>query len=224
MDSAHGLRWREDVLSGPAKDALRYLADCSWLQESGWYLAGGTALALQAGHRKSVDLDFFTQVSFEDVTPLRRRLPGEPDFAVDKESPGTLYGRLHGAKVSFISYPFFLPREAFLSYGSVQVLSERDIAVMKIVAVSQRGKKRDFLDLYWYFKNRESIVDVCLRLPGQYPTVAHNYQHVLKALMYFSDADDDVMPTTFFEADWRKVKEWFAREVPRAAKALLRIG
>lgn len=68
MDRADGLRWREDILSTSAKDALAYFADCSWLEDSGWYFAGGTALALQAGHRESLDLDFFTQESFDDVS------------------------------------------------------------------------------------------------------------------------------------------------------------
>lgn len=223
MDGTHNLTWRQDVLPPSAKDALLYLAGLPWLENSGWYLAGGTALALQAGHRESVDLDFFTQESFEDVTPLRRLLSGDPEFVADREAPGTLYGRLLGAKVSFISYPFFIPREPFLPYGCVQVLHERDIAVMKVIAISQRGKKRDFVDLYWYVTNRESLLDVCQRLPSQYPSVSHNYQHIIKALMYFSDAEDDPMPALFLDIDWEKIKAHFQSETPKTAKTLLRI-
>ena len=154
---------------------------------------------------------------------LRAHLPGEPDFISDSEAPGTLYGRLCESKISFISYPFFIPKERYLSYGSLAVLHERDIAVMKIIAVSQRGKKRDFIDLYWYAKNREPLLDVCLRLSVQYPSVAHDYQHIIKALMYFADAEEDVMPKLFFDADWSEVKAYFQKEVPRVAKTLLRL-
>jgi len=57
----------------------------------------------------------------------------------------TIYGELLGAKVSFIAYPFFVPKQNYLSYGSINVLDPKDIAVMKIIAISQRGRKRDFL-------------------------------------------------------------------------------
>ncbi|QQR78677.1 MAG: nucleotidyl transferase AbiEii/AbiGii toxin family protein [Candidatus Moraniibacteriota bacterium] len=62
---------------------------------------------------------------------------------------GTLYGLFLGAKVSFIAYPSFRPLDDRVRYQSIHLLSPRDIAAMKIVAVSQRGKKRDFFDLYW---------------------------------------------------------------------------
>jgi hypothetical protein len=224
MDGANSLTWRDDVLPRAAKDALEYLSGCHWLKQSEWYLAGGTALALQAGHRQSVDLDFFSRESFEDVTPLLRLLPAAPVFVVDHEAPGTLYGRLREAKTSFISYPFFTPREPLLPYGCVGVLSERDIAAMKIIAISQRGKKRDFIDLYWYIRYREPLLDVCRRLPAQYPSVRHNYQHIAKALMYFADAEDDPTPKLFFDADWASIKDYFQKETPRVAKTLLGIG
>jgi hypothetical protein len=48
-------------------------------------------------------------------------------------------------------------------------------------------------------------------------------RHLLKSLCYFVDAEEDVMPQVFFDAGWENVKRWFEREVPRAAKALLRI-
>ncbi|MEK7098627.1 MAG: nucleotidyl transferase AbiEii/AbiGii toxin family protein [Patescibacteria group bacterium] len=136
----------------------------------------------------------------------------------------TLYGTLLGASASFIAYPFFVPQEPFLPYGNVRVLSAKDIAVMKIVAISQRGRKRDFLDLYWYAQNREPLIRVMQRLPVQYPTVAHDYHHVLKSLVYFDDAEEDPVPRLNFKADWNEVKEFFRREVASVAKELLNIS
>ena len=102
---------------------------------------------------------------------------------------GTVYGRLLGAKISFIAYPFFRAKEPYAWYGNVRVLTPPDIAVMKIIAISQRGKKRDFIDLYWYVNNREPLIQILRRLPEQYPTVIHDYHHIIKSLMYFADAD-----------------------------------
>ena len=64
--------WHTDVLPVATKKALTYLSDQVWLKRSRWYLAGGTALALQVGHRNSVDLDFFLPAdNFQAVTVLR---------------------------------------------------------------------------------------------------------------------------------------------------------
>ena len=95
---------------------------------------------------------------------------------------------------------------------------------MKIVAISQRGRKRDFLYLYWYAQNREPLIRVLQRLPVQYPTVAHDYHHVLKSLVYFDDAEEDPVPRLNFKADWNEVKEFFRREVASVAKELLNIS
>ena len=148
----------------------------------------------------------------------------EPDWKTDNRREGTLYGTLCGAQVSFIAYPFFIPKEPFLRYGNVRILPKKDIAVMKIVAISQRGRKRDFIDLYWYSQHQEPLIDVIKRLPEQYPSVAHDYHHILKSLVYFTDAENDPMPQLNFSADWDEVKNFFRREVTDAAKELLRIS
>jgi hypothetical protein len=94
---------------------------------------------------------------------------------------------------------------------------------MKVIAVSQRGRKRDFLDLYWYLAvHGAQLTTLVTRVLDQYPQ-DHNVRHLLKSLCYFVDAEEDAMPQVFFDAGWESVKRWFEREVPRAAKALLRI-
>jgi len=141
-----------DILPKETKEALDWLFAKKWLKKSDWYLAGGTALALKAGHRQLVD-----------------------------------------------------------------------VAVMKIIAISQRGKKRDFFDLYWCAKNIESLQAIIERLPAQYPSVAHNYHHILKSLVYFEDAESDPDPVIFFKADWKEVKNFFSKEIPIITKNLLKL-
>jgi hypothetical protein len=214
--------WHTEILPRDTKRALDFLSRQKWLKRSRWYLAGGTALALYAGHRKSLDLDFFSpRTSFLPGTVTRNFRSG--DWVSDVFKEGTIYGRIFGAKISFIAYPFFMPKDAYAWYGNVRILSPRDIAVMKIIAISQRGRKRDFIDLYWYARNQEPLPDVLRRLPEQYPTVAHDYHHILKSFLYFEDAEGDPMPKLNFDADWKTVKTYFRREVPRAAKELLRL-
>ena len=220
MERAHPeISWHTSVLPPATLRALDFFSKEAWLPGS-WYLAGGTALALQVGHRISEDLDFFTpNKTFEPNSVLQYL--SAPDWKSGRVEAGTVYGEYREAKVSFIAYPFFVPKERMLAYGNVSMLTVRDIAVMKVIALSQRGSKRDFTDLYWYSKNREPLGDVLRRLPEQYPTVAHDYHHILKSFLYFPDAEDDPMPRLNFQADWEEIKAYFRLEVPRIAEELL---
>lgn len=198
--------------------AFLEIAKLPLLVRTPWYLAGGTALALQVGHRASVDLDFFSNRFQFNETAWERKLLETKLWRTSFRQDGTLYGVFDGAKMSFIAYPFFHPGARRLRYGNVSMLCPEDIAAMKIVAISQRGRKRDFLDLYWYCVNREQIGTVIRRAIRQYPGQECNTHHILKSLVYFEDAEDDPMPKIHFSAPWKQVKEFFIREVPRAAK------
>ena len=177
-----------------------------WLKDSDWYLAGGTALALSTGHRKSLDLDFFMENKDFDTEELLRKFLNNQDWVLSLNRKNTIYGELFKAKVSFIAYPFFIPKQEPIWHGFIKILQPKDIAVMKITAISQRGRKRDFFDLYWCAKNIEPLEEIIKRLPAQYPAVAHDYHHILKSLVYFEDAESDPEPEINFDANWKKVK------------------
>ena len=147
--STQQISWHYQALPRKTKKALDFLSQEKWLKKSKWYLAGGTALALQAGNRKSFDLDFFTENSNFDEKKLIERFIGNKNWRTDIEDKNTIYGELLGVKISFIAYPFFIPKQKPVWHGNIRVLVPIDIAVMKITAVSQRGRKRDFFDIYW---------------------------------------------------------------------------
>lgn len=212
-----------DRLPRQTKKAILYCANLPLLRKTGWYLAGGTALALQVGHRQSVDLDFFTkQAKFNEIS-IERTLFATGHWQTSFIERGTLYGTLLGAKMSFIAYPFFVPSKQFLKYDNIRILLPTDIVAMKIVAISQRGRKRDFVDLYWYCANQEPLAEIINRAVKQYPGQKHNQAHFLKSLTYFADAEADPMPKIFFKASWRDVKKYFRREVPEVARKLLKL-
>jgi hypothetical protein len=214
---------RLDILPPETVSAFRACVGVDLLDNVSWYLAGGTALALVAGHRRSVDLDFFTTKPDFSVAVIERAMMTVGTWETSLSSRGTLYGELNAAKVSFIAYPFFKPSSPALQCGTVRVLSADDIAVMKIIAISQRGRKRDFVDLYWYLTaHGGQLTSTLLRVLDQYPQ-EHNVRHMLKSLCYFDDAEDDVMPPLFFEAEWAAIKTYFERETPKAATTLLRL-
>lgn len=225
MEGSHlkrKLEWHIEVLPKETVRALDFLAGQKWMRRSDWYLAGGTSLALYAGHRQSLDLDFFSPRGTFATGPLLKHFQ-DNEWETTVEERGTVYGILYNAKISFIAYPFFRYVEQPMWYGNVRVLTPADIAVMKIIAVSQRGRKRDFVDLFWYVHNNEPLTAVLKKLPRQYPTITHNYHHILESLMYFADAEDDPMPKLFFDADWKTIKAYFQKEIPKIAKELLRL-
>lgn len=209
-----------EVLPRATKNAFLHCSNMKFFSSGKWYLAGGTALALYAGHRKSVDLDFFTTESSFDEKRIEKELSLEGGWKTSSLDHGTVYGEFFGAKISLIAYPFFKPKEGFTKIGAVSILAPEDIAVMKTIAISQRGKKRDFFDLYWLCHNRENLSQTLERIDKQY-NIHQNLTHLLKSLVYFTDADDDPMPDIFFKATWPEVKKFFQKEVPRITKKII---
>lgn len=210
-----------DILPAKTRQAFLVLSKKQLFKNGGWYLAGGTALALQVGHRQSVDLDFFTVKKDFSVIGLERVLMRTGEWDTTSRNTGTLYGTFLGAKVSFIAYPFFVPSKNMARHGMIRVLLPDDIAAMKIVAISQRGRKRDFIDLYWYCQNREPLGTVIDRAIKQYPFHNHNVGHFLTSLVYFEDAERDPMPRVFFKVTWKEIKKFFQKEVPRITREFL---
>lgn len=210
----------ETLPTATKKAFLALSENADWLNTGGWYLAGGTALALQVGHRTSVDLDFFTTEKNFDSEELERKLASIGDWKPDLTESGTLYGKFMGAKMSFIAYPHFHPSPNKLQYGALKLISPDDIAVMKIIAISQRGRKRDFVDMFWYCHNLGNLGDTLRRTLIQFPQ-EHNKTHLLKSLTYFVDADNDPMPNINFTVTWNQVKAYFQKEIPILTRKML---
>jgi len=223
MESASEKLLNFGILPAQTKKVFDFLSSQNWLNDSGWYLAGGTALALQADHRKSFDLDFFSIERKFDTKKVLEKFSNNQDWRTSFDEENTVYGELYGAKVSFIAYSLFVPDAEFIKCGAINILSARDIAVMKIIAISQRGRKRDFFDLYWCAKNIEPLEETIKRLKKQYPSVAHDYHHILKSLVYFADAEDDPDPEINFQADWDLVKRYFIKEMPRIMRNIMQL-
>lgn len=117
--------------------------------------------------------------------------------------------------------PFFTPNEPMRKQGAISILAPLDIAVMKIIAISQRGKKRDFFDLYWVCQNIKSLSNIISRVSRQY-SVSQSPIHILKSLVYFEDAESDPEPEINFDANWKKVKNFFIKEIPIIADKVIR--
>jgi len=164
----------------------KILADLVFLKRYGFYLAGGTALAIQLGHRNSKDLDFYTAKHFDSGELIKdfKKTFGELDEV--SEAPDTLFVTFEQVELSFFRYPYKLIRPT-IDYQTVELASSEDIAAMKMTAVRERGVKRDFIDIYFLIK-RFGLKEILGLTQEKYPD-DFNEQNYLDGLIYFVDAD-----------------------------------
>jgi len=204
----------EQVLPGNTKAVLALLEKSEVIQKA--YLAGGTALALQLGHRISYDLDFFTQEEF-DAEMLLPEIEEISDFQLEKISWRTILGKFEDVKFSIFYYKYPLLYAA-KKFGMIKITDIRDIAAMKIAAIASRGTKRDFVDLYFICKEIVTLPDAIQLYDKKYKNLATTEIHIMKSLVYFEDAESDEMPKMLKKAEWEDVKKYFEDEVRRLVK------
>jgi hypothetical protein len=200
--------WHAETISPEVANTASRLAELEVLRN--FYLAGGTALALHLGHRRSVDLDFFNAQPFlEDA--LIAKLKPIPELSVLSKSSQTVYLHVSGTKVSFIgyAYPLLYPLDRF---QGLQVADVRDIACMKLSALASRGSRRDFVDLYVVAREcgLPQLLDLFQR---KFAQANFSILHLHKSLAYFADAEKEPMPDMLVPVSWKDVKEFFLREV-----------
>ena len=200
------------VLSDNAKYALAILGKSRLMDNA--YLAGGTACALQLGHRISVDLDFFTPREF-DSQELINSLRKIGQFKLERRSWGTILGAIEGVKFSIFVYKYPLLGRCKPLFG-IKLLNLRDIAAMKIDAIASRGMKRDFIDLYFICRQASiSLKEILSFYDYKYGKLASNVIHIQKSLVYFVDAQEQEMPRMLKSCKWEEVKSFFEQKVKK---------
>ena len=177
------------------------------MQERGFYLGGGTALAIYLGHRLSVDLDWFLPNSINDALILAGSLrEAGLDFVTTRTGPGTLHGTILGVRVTFLQfhYPLLQPLTHWKEMGC-SLASLDDLACMKLSAIAQRGQRKDFCDIYFLANKHRSLQEL-LGL-HQRKFKIRDIGPVLYGLSYFDDADGEPMPHMLIDVQWRTIKK-----------------
>lgn len=164
-------------------------------------LVGGTALALQIGHRISIDLDLFTHEDYDqqNIWSVIQSM-GEAERLVDK--PPFLQVRLNDVKIDFLKFPYSFVQD-YTVIDEVRLAPIKLIAVMKLLAIARRGVKKDFVDLYFILK-QYSLHEVVGFFSQLLPNV--DLFHILKSLTYFDDAEPDADPKMLEKVSWKDVK------------------
>lgn len=170
-------------------------------------LAGRTSLALQIGHRNSVDIDLFGKSEIQH--DLFFDVLGEyGNVEVSRNTKNIFISEVNGIKVDFVNYKYPV-LDKFMVVNGVRMFSKKDIAAMKIGAITGRGSKKDFIDLYFLLEDF-SLREI-LDFYNQKYYDGSEFM-ALKSLTYFDDADSQPQPKMFKEFNWEKCKNFILEE------------
>lgn len=205
------------TLSHHAQDTLALLGKQDFLKTT--YLAGGSSLALQFGHRRSIDFDFFSENEFEPKY-VKSGLEKIGNYVGENLTPKTMVGTFNNVKFSLFYYPYALISNT-KKYMGITLADSKDIAAMKLVAITDRGTKKDYIDLYFLSKKNFSFEDMFLFYDKKYHNFKTNKLTLLKAIQYFEDAEHSNMPEMIEDITWNEVKKFFKKETVRLADKYL---
>ena len=165
-------------------------------------LVGGTALALQLGHRESVDIDLFGEFNCE-LEELYDQLKELGSLEIQKKSNYINIVTIDGVKVDIVKYryPWI---DDLIQVENIKMASPVDISAMKLNAITGRGSKKDFVDLHYLLK-KYSFQDLFNFYNKKYDD--GNTFLVKKSLTYFVDADREPMPRMHQKIEWDEIKQ-----------------
>jgi predicted nucleotidyltransferase component of viral defense system len=203
------LHW--EAITPQARHVLAFLAQQPFIQR--FYLAGGTALALQLGHRISYDLDFFSwEDKFETGTrsEIEAALLESGEAQIRPVRGPMIFAKLMDVDISFI-YQHHALLEPALDVEGIRLASIADIGLMKLSAINARGTRRDFVDLYCMREHAplEKLLDLA---PQKYDDRPDFTVIAARALQYFDDAESDPRSLTLLKkVRWSDVKKYCVR-------------
>lgn len=165
-------------------------------------LVGGTALALQIGHRKSIDIDLFGDITAEEDI-LIEELKELGSLKIIKNSKNVRIYLLNNTKVDIVNYTYpWLDKAVY--EDDICMASIKDIAAMKLAAVTGRGSKKDFIDIC-FLSRKYTLKEMLSFYSEKYPEGSDFM--VLKSLSYFEDAEQDPNPNMQQNLTWEQAKE-----------------
>lgn len=200
----------EKALPAGSRATLEALSRTRHPALAGWTLAGGTGLALHLGHRRSEDFDFFRTAGM-DAEGLFAALGAVGPVETLQRTEGTLTVIARTTKLSFFQVrdPFLFPTVPHRFFGVADV---RDIALMKLAAIANRGSRKDFIDLYFILAEGAPLEEHLARMPDKYGAERTNLYQVVMSLAYFDDAEAEPMPRMLVPFDWKRCREFLLRE------------
>ena len=172
-------------------------------------LVGGTALAFHLGHRLSIDLDLFGHFDQETITETLKSEAFDY-FTILTDGKSIKHYLINQVKVDLVKYDRYQWLEDVIYDDQIRIAGLKDIAAMKIAAITNRGSKKDFIDLFFLLKPF-SIKEIIGFYQMKYPD--SNTFSAIRSLTYFDDAEKGESPKMLIPTNWKDVKERIIAEV-----------
>ncbi len=172
-------------------------------------LVGGTALALRMGHRHSIDLDLFGMIDADYMEISEVLQENKLKVTLNYNSKNIHQFTINDVKVDIVNYPYEWI-EPQMEMNNIRLAGLKDIAAMKLSAITNRGTRKDFVDLY-YLLQYFSMNDIMRLYLEKYPDGSEFLAY--KSLLYFEDADAQVMPKMIVPLTWEQTKKKIVAEV-----------
>ena len=183
-----------------------------------YYLAGGTGLALQIGHRDSVDFDFFTEenTDIEKLFVKIKKVFKEYNLTKIQEEENTLSVLVaDDIKISFFNYPYKLIDE-LIDEKNLKIASIEDIGCMKLSAIVSRASNKDYIDIY-YILQKIKLGVLLKKALEKFPDLDKNL--ILKSLVYFKDIkEENISFKNNNYVDFKEVKSFLEEKVKEELK------
>jgi hypothetical protein len=207
---------RTETIDQSTLELLKKLQSKKYLD--GFFLVGGTALALLYGHRKSIDIDLFSDFSF-DSGKLLENLSSDFQFQLFFSAENTIKGSINGIQVDFITHRYPLIGQP-LTEDEISILAVEDIAAMKLNAIAVSGQRvKDFIDLYFLLDSftLSELISFYKQKYAQY-----NEVNVLKSITWFNDVVMDEWPVILKDKNlkWEDVKDRIVKETENYLKQI----
>lgn len=182
---------------------------------SDFYLAGGTALALQIGHRISVDFDLFSENDIqENLLKKAREIFARQEFEISVNNKEELTFFINGVKISFIKYPFPVLGD-FVNYEGVKLLNLKELCATKAYTIGRRGSFKDYVDLYFAVSLKYAGLMEIIELAEKKYAGEFNSRLFLEQLIYLEDIEDTEILFLAESADKIKIEKFFKAEIQK---------
>lgn len=207
------MQLHEEILNEGQKTVLGKM---DFIRDTDLYIGGGTALAMQLGHRTSVDFNLYCPKKF-DVSATREMFKEHISGIeiISEHSDGTLQMSADGVEISVFYYPYKLISE-LVDFRPIKLAGLKDIAASKLAAIVQRARRRDFVDIYFLGKTLgfEQVVDCAYQ---KFPWYRESSGIIFTALSYSEEADNDDeadrVKLTGEDVTWEEIKDYIRNQV-----------
>jgi len=210
-----------EALTPETRQAFRRAAALPFIDQ--FYLAGGTGLALHLGHRLSVALGLFSAAADAvgpDVRAILRETFDDPTLVITHDKDGTFVATWHGVGLSLFRLSQYPLVQEPVRIGGMPLASIEEIGAMKLAAITDRGTRKDLIDLY-YILRQTSIERLFEVAAAKYPRARTLAITATRALAYFVDAEALPMPRMLDRTPWPAMKRFLEQQSLAAGRQQL---